>query len=176
MSDKKEQAKTITENPVIKLVVEQPATQASLEKVKYQDLLETFTVLGIPEIWKPGSSRTKMISRALERLSIIRDLKNKGLEGEALEVAKLEAIDDSKKAVEKKAIEEAKEKEIIEEETQKKEATLIKAESLTIEQANRALKVIESNLKNASKLGRSALLTKRKSLQIYIAKGAFKKD
>lgn len=144
-----------------KLEVVQPATLESLKAVKYQNLKETFTILGVPSAWKPGSKATKMIADALEKLAVIRDLETKGFEGEELEKAAQLKNEENQEAA-KQAAQEAEEA-IEEAKTQEQEdykQSVIKMK-LSDEQIEEAIKNIDANLKVGVEAQRPILLSKR---------------
>lgn len=148
-----------------KLEVKQPATLESLKQVKYQDLKETFTILGVPEAWKPGSKASKMIADALEKLAIIRDLKTKGLEGEQLEAAKQKQLEINESNV-NDAIEEEAEQAIQKIESEKKSyKEEVESMNLSKDQIENALVNINLNLKQGLPTHRAILLKKKAVLE-----------
>tara|TARA_R110002051_G_scaffold100268_1_gene170545 strand:+ start:1559 stop:2092 length:534 start_codon:yes stop_codon:yes gene_type:complete len=156
-----------------KLVVVEPATIESLNVVKYQDLLETFTVLGVPDAWKPGSAREKMIGAALEKLSIIRELEAKGLKGQELQAAKANAYIQADTLTGNVAQAEALNNDLKAVEVKKEVEAKVLKMSLSKEQAQKNLDIINANLNGASPGGRKILLQKRKILQDLLEKDEF---
>lgn len=156
--------------------VEYPVTKSSLEKVDYHNLLETFTVLGIPSAWKPGSPKIKMISKALELLSIVKDLESKGLQGQDLEQAKEVAFVEAEQATKKIAVKEIVNKTVKEVEETKSDLETIVKLNPTKEVAEKNLKLVNANLKNANNAQRKILLKKRAAIQSYIALGDFPQE
>ena len=74
-------------------------SEQELQEVKYHDLLEKFTELGVPQIWKAGKKKATMITKAIEELKIKQSLESKGLNEKEVEV-ELEAIKEKKIEVE----------------------------------------------------------------------------
>lgn len=161
------------QNQEQKLEVKTPATKESLEKVKYQDLKETFTVLGVPEAWKPGSTAAKMIANALEKLAVIKDLENKGLEGEELkEAADAKQAENDEKVKQMQAQEdEAKQEADNAEKADYRDQ--VKSMNLSELQAAKAIQTIDANLKNGVPSQRQILLNKRAVLKEMFDAGEF---
>lgn len=168
-----EEAKTVDPEVVIvdikdidtanetKLEVVQPATLESLKAVKYQNLKETFTILGVPQAWKPGSKATKMIADALEKLAMIRDLETKGLKGEELEKAvEAKSIENDEAIKEKQAQEDQKAQEKEDTEKEDYKQSVIKMD-LSKDKLEDAVKNIDANLKVGVQAQRPILLKKR---------------
>ena len=141
-------------------------SKEELSKVKYGELLNKFTELGIPEVWKAGTKKITMINSAIDKLKIKTNLESLGLED--AEVSKeLEVIVENKiKADLAKEVEVAKQVEI----KDKAETKQIQNSGLTKEQVEGNLRNIELNLKNGIESHRIVLLKKQADLELLLSK------
>lgn len=141
-------------------------TKQDLGKVKYGDLLDKFTELGIPEVWKAGTKKIKMIEAAIEKLKIKDSLESLGLD--KVQVSdELKAIAKNKAQAEKdKAIEDAKQ-EIIKDKQEIKE---LKQQGFSKEQLEAQLLNVEKNLAQVLPTHRIALIKKKDQLMELLKK------
>ena len=170
-------------------------TKEDLEKVAYKDLLSTFTELGIPEAWKPGTKGSAMIENALSLLDTIKSLENtdtKVIE-EVLENSTPveETLIDTTDVIKDLAVKIEEQKEVaqeeaviqVQEEAIEKEKTEKEVLKDSIVAMNLSKEVVEKNIKNikaALNLGieaqRSILLTKKEILQDILDEDDFEKE
>jgi len=61
-------------------------SEGELMKVAYGQLKEAFEHLGIVHVWKPGKKKVDLVTKALEELSLKKQLENKGLSEEEVKV------------------------------------------------------------------------------------------
>jgi len=111
-------------------------TAQELSEVKYHDLLAKFTELGIPEVWKAGSKKIDLISKAVDKLKIKQSLESLGLDKDSVS-----------KEVEKMAIKKAKADDKIILEQAKQVEREDKQMVTKIKKANLSKEVLESNIK-----------------------------
>tara|TARA_R110002049_G_scaffold222588_2_gene394276 strand:+ start:923 stop:1372 length:450 start_codon:yes stop_codon:yes gene_type:complete len=141
-------------------------TRDELSQVKYGDLLKKFTELGIPEVWKAGTKKIKMIESAIEKLKIKDSLEQLGLN--EIEVSQeLEVI--VKNKIEAKELEvetQVKQQEIKE----KQEAKQLAKQQFSKEQIQNQIDTIGKNLINGIPSHRVILLKKRDMLLDLISK------
>ena len=135
-------------------------TAQSLKEVKYGDLLAKFTELGIPEVWKPGSKKAKMIATAVEKLAIVRSLEDRGLNQEEVqeELVKVE--------IKQQEVKQQKEVEVAQAQEAKEQAVVEKVEKskLTQDQIKYNLRSIEQCLMANVPAQRTILLLKKEAL------------
>lgn len=138
----------------------QVVSAETLKQVKYGDLLAKFTELGIPEVWKPGSKKAKMIATAVEKLAIVRSLEDRGLNQEEVqeELVKVE--------IKQQEVKQQKEVEVAQAQEAKDQAVVKKVEkaALTQDQIKSNLRVIEQNLMSNVPAQRTILLLKKEAL------------
>ena len=136
-------------------------TAEQLKAVKYGDLLETFTQLGVKEVWRGGKKKTTMIEEALSKLAVLRELEEKGM-NEAEQKEELEAIEIKKEEIKiQKEIEEA----VAKEQAQKAEVKKVVETKLTKEQIEKNLKIIAANIAGGPESHRTALFAKQELLE-----------
>lgn len=136
-------------------------TQEELSEVKYGDLLEKFTELGIPEVWKRGKKKISMIESAIEKLKIKSNLESQGLQQDEVE-KELKEIELKKE----KAVQDAQLQKAIEAEEKDKQIVKQVVESkLTKEQIEYNLDNIRKNLINVIPTHRIVLLKKQELLE-----------
>jgi hypothetical protein len=145
-------------------------TFEDLNKVKYGDLEETFTELGIPGAWKPGTKKKVLIEEALAQL---RDLKELVENGMSEEEAKKKLLIKSQERKLAEQIEKEKRKKELEVKEVSKATDLmrrIKRMKLSDEQLQYNLRNIRGNLKNApSGPNRLILLQKEAAIEAILA-------
>ena len=141
-------------------------TAEDFRDVKYHDLLNKFTELGIPEVWKGGAKKSDLIKKAVDRLKIKSSLESIGLDKEEVskEVEKM-AIKKAK-AEDQKILEEAKQ---VEKEDKAIANKIIKS-NLTKEQIEKNIKTIEGNLAGGVPSHRKVLIIKLEALQALLKK------
>lgn len=174
-----------------------PATEESLNAVKYQDLLATFTKLGVPEAWKGGEAKEKMIKKALEKLALIKKLVQEGNKEEdipAILVAREEKkktvveglketasnmVEQVKEALSSKDNEEntdeAKEEAVKEAPKDTSVQDKIEAMNLTKVQLESSLNNINVNLKKGIPTHREILVAKKNAIETLLAQGKYSK-
>lgn len=158
------------ENNTNEEVSKQPVNYDAINKetfkdVNYQDLLKTFTDLGLESAWKPGKSKDYMVKLALKKCAELKELKSQGIEGEkASEIAdKNVEIKDALQEAEVKIA--AKKEQETSVNAREKELNRIKSMDLSADQLERALENTNANLKNnPSEAQRSILLMKQSIL------------
>lgn len=135
-------------------------TKQDLGQVKYGDLLDKFTELGIPEVWKAGTKKVKMIDAAIEKLKIKESLESLGLD--KVQVSEeLKAIVKNKEEAQKVELIEKAEQEIVEDKRQVKE---LKSQGYSKEQLEAQISNIDKNLIQVIPTHRLALLKKKEQL------------
>ena len=136
-------------------------TAQELAAVKYGDLLQKFTELGVESCWKAGTKKVSMIESAIEKLKIKVHLEEKGLD--QVEVEKeIKEIDNKKK----QAIEAEKLKAAIEvEEKDKQVVKQIVESKISKQQIETNLEIIKKNLINVIPAHRIILLKKQELLE-----------
>lgn len=132
-------------------------TKQELSKVKYGQLLEKFTELGVPEAWKAGSKKIVMIEKAIELYKIKQNLEQEGLSKEEVETKVVE-IEQEREVL--KQTEELK-KAIEVEEKEKKAQEKTKELNLTKEQIEYNIKNIDANLIQCTDQQRFELIKKK---------------
>ena len=139
-------------------------TAEQLKAVKYGDLLETFTQLGVKEVWRGGKKKTTMIEEALAKLAVLRELEEKGM-NEDEQKAELKAIEIKKEEIKiQKEIEEA----VAKEQAQKAEVKKVVETKLTKEQIEKNLKIIAANIAGGPASHRTALFAKQELLEYLL--------
>ena len=136
-------------------------TAEQLKAVKYGDLLETFTELGVKDVWRGGKKKTTMIEEALAKLAVLRELEEKGMD-EAEQKAELESIEIKKEEI--KIQEDIKEA-IAKEQAENAEIKKVVETKLTKEQVEKNLKVIAANIAGGPASHRQALFAKQEILE-----------
>lgn len=140
---------------------EKSITKEELSKVKYGQLLEKFTELGVPEVWKPGSKKMVMIEKAVEQIKLKASLESQGLDEKEVAEKIVEIKEAKVVAQQQEELQEA----IAAEEAQKKDEKKTKELKMTKEQIEWNLKMIEQNMKFGVAAQRVALMQKRDFLQ-----------
>lgn len=135
-------------------------TIETLSAVKYGNLLETLTKLGVEDCWKPGTKATVMVQDAIEKLAVIKSMKEDGKTEKQIE-AKLAAKEAKKEDIKKAATLKAAEKEA---EVQEATVEEVKVKKLTEKQVEWNLASIEKNLANGIDSQREILLKKKAAL------------
>lgn len=139
------------------------ATIETLGAVKYGELLETFTSLGVPECWVPGTKAVKMVQNAIEKLAVIKSMKAEG-----------KTDDEIKESFDKKEDDKAKEKLKETEKNAEDKAKSIQAEAtikedvknkLSKEQIIKNIESCDANLLNGIPAQRTVLLSKKVQLE-----------
>ena len=136
-------------------------TAEQLKAVKYGDLLETFTELGVKDVWRGGKKKTTMIEEALAKLAVLRELEEKGMD-EAEQKAELESIEIKKEEI--KIQEDIKEA-IAKEQAENAEVKKVVETKLTKDQIEKNLKVIAANIAGGPASHRQALFAKQEILE-----------
>ena len=136
-------------------------TAEQLKAVKYGDLLETFTELGVKDVWRGGRKKTTMIEEALAKLAVLRELEEKGMD-EAEQKAELESIEIKKEEI--KIQEDIKEA-VAKEQAEKAEVKKVVETKLTKDQIEKNLKVIAANIAGGPASHRQALFAKQEILE-----------
>lgn len=138
----------------------QVVSAETLSEVKYGDLLAKFTELGIPEVWKPGSKKIKMIETAIEKLAIVRSLEDRGLEQKEIEQELVNVELKKQQKEEQQLVEAAKQQEAAD----KAIVTKVEKSNLSQEQIKFNLNIIEQNLMSNIPSHRDILLKKKEAL------------
>lgn len=135
-------------------------TKQDLGQVKYGDLLDKFTELGIPEVWKAGTKKAKMIDAAIEKLNIKKSLESLGLD--KVQVSEeLKTIAKNKEEAQKAELIEKAKQEILNDKNEVKE---LKGQGYSKEQLEAQILNIDKNLIQVIPTHRIALLKKKEQL------------
>lgn len=136
-------------------------TRDELKAIPYGDALkEKFEELGIGEVWKPGSKKDVMITKALEKLALLKSFINTGLTKEEAE-AEVE-----RKELRKKEIKQLSDqsKVLIQDKKKVEELKDVQKKELSEEQIIANLENININLGNNIPSQRNILLKKKEAL------------
>lgn len=131
-----------------------------LDAIKYHQLEEKLTELGVSDAWKGGKAKKDIINDAISKLAKIKTLKEKGTADEDIQ-KELDLI----KAEEQEQAEEALlQQQIQEEEEREAKKEQVKEKKLSPDQIRKSIDLIDRNLKNNIKGQRPILLKKRQAL------------
>ena len=134
-----------------------PITSEELSQVKYGQLLDKFTELGIPEVWKAGSKKTAMIEKAIEQIRLKSSLEAQGLDKDQIEEKIAESKIAKQAAEEKSKLEQAVNQEVAD----KQDKQVTQEKQLTRQEIEFNLNVIGQNLKFGIPSQKVVLLKKR---------------
>ena len=144
----------------------QKVTFETLDAVKYNQLNETLTELGVGQAFKAGKKKVDIINDALSKLEIVSKLKESGADKKEIDL-ELNKTDEERDVDQQKKAQE----DFLKEEQAKKEAAAkqkkeIVEAKLSPEQIAANIKRIEGNLKNQpTQAAREVLLRKLTMLQ-----------
>ncbi|AGO49020.1 hypothetical protein Phi13:1_gp009 [Cellulophaga phage phi13:1] len=145
-------------NPALTLEV--IPTEAELAQIKYHDLIKKFEELGVPEAWKAGTKAKDMIKTAIDKLTIIKQLQDQGVEDSLIkdqaDKLYLENID---KADKKNILQNIK-KQQIEIKAEKTLKQTMEDLKLSPQEIDKNIAMINSLVKTAENAQRSILLAK----------------
>ncbi len=146
-------------------------SEGQLMKVAYGDLKKAFEHLEIGHVWKPGKKKVDLVNKALEELSLKKQLESKGLSEQEVK-QELDKVEADKKAFLQQEVELERKRA---EELKQRETEYAREVKLSKDKLESQLVKIQTQLNNQNTIPsrRTHLLKKLEQLQSMLDDGYF---